>query len=278
MYENQIKITDIDIGIEKPFSVLHITDTHLTLADERDDKRKMSLSRSRRFYPEGSVKLSEVSAYARENKFPIIHTGDLIDFVSEANLDAAKSFIDQNDVLFIAGNHEFSLYVGEAFEDEAYRNISLSHVNSFFHDDIRFNSRIINGVNFVGIDNGYYLFDEIHLDMLKAEAEKGLPIVLFLHTPLYEKSLFDYALEDSNGVAGYVVDAPEADLSSYSQERYIQQKADETTKRAVEYIKNLKSIKAIFAGHMHFDFESYVTPTLPQYVTGMTTTRRFNFK
>ena len=37
----QIKQTDIKIGVEKPFSLVHISDTHFTLADERNDERKI---------------------------------------------------------------------------------------------------------------------------------------------------------------------------------------------------------------------------------------------
>ncbi len=279
MTANQLKITDIKIGLENPFSVIHISDTHLTSADERDDirKRELAKSRSRIFIPSPELKLSEAEAYAKENKLTIIHTGDLIDFVSEANLESAKKFIDKNDVLFIAGNHEFSLYVGEAFEDEAYRNQSLAHVSSFFKNDIRFNSRIINGVNFVGIDNGYYRFEMQQLDMLKKEIGKGLPVVLLLHNPLFEKNLFDYSFEESNRVAGYLVDAPEECLRQYPQDRYIQQKADDITKETVEYIKNQTAVKAILAGHMHYDFECMVKESLPQYITGMTTIRRINF-
>ncbi len=275
----EIKSKIISIGASEPFSVLHVTDTHLVSADERDNERKNSLAQARKkyFVPSGEEKLKYATDYARKNSLTIVHTGDLIDFVSEMNLEKAKEFISGNDVLFVAGNHEFSLYVGEAFEDEAYRNQSISYVSSFFKDDIRFNSRIIGGVNFVGIDNGYYLFEKEQIEMLKNEVSKGLPIVLLLHTPLYEKSLCEYALEDSGGTAGYVVAAPEEFLKLYPEDRYIQQKADKITEETVEYIKNEKLIKCILAGHMHFDFESCVTPDLPQFVTGMTTIRRIDF-
>ena len=40
------KIT-IDVGATSPFSALHISDTHLTFADERNDDRKIKLAASR---------------------------------------------------------------------------------------------------------------------------------------------------------------------------------------------------------------------------------------
>ena len=59
-----------------------------------------------------------------------------------------------------AGNHEYSLYVGEAWEDAAYRNQSLATVQEAFINNIRMAARVIGGVNFVALDDGYYLFEE----------------------------------------------------------------------------------------------------------------------
>ena len=156
----------IKVGAEKPFRFLHMSDTHFTLADERDDVRKNELAKSRtQWHGEAEKISSEVEAYAKENDLLITHTGDYIDFVSEANLDRLEKFTKENNVFMAAGNHEFSLYVGEAFEDVAYRNISLNKVQSRISNNMRFDSRKINGVNLIAIDNGYYLFDREHMKM-----------------------------------------------------------------------------------------------------------------
>ncbi len=270
------KETSLHIGLEKPFSVLHITDTHFFLADFRDDERKNKLSAKRaKHFPAPEKDLLEACAYANEHALPIIHTGDLIDFVSEANLDRAKKFIDENDVLFIAGNHEFSKYVGEAPEDEAYRNQSLPHVQEFFKEDIRFNARVIGGVNFVGIDNGYYRFDKEQLTALKKEVERGFPIVLFMHNPLYTPEVFEFAYHIHSGRCSALVGVPEEKLATYTELHRIPiERADEITAETVAYIKSTPLIKAILAGHIHDDHESMVTDSLPQFVTGMRTMRR----
>ena len=51
-----------------------------------------------------------------------------VDVVEQLAIDRAKEFCETVDVFMAAGNHEFSLYVGEAWEDEAYRNQSLALV------------------------------------------------------------------------------------------------------------------------------------------------------
>jgi len=258
----------LTLGAEAPFRILHMSDTHLYLADERDNERKrqLAVNRSRHFTtPEEN--LAAGVQVARENHAVIMYSGDLIDFVSEANLDAAKTFTDENDCFMAAGNHEFSLYVGEAFEDAAYREQSLSHVQESFKNDIRFAARVINGVNFVAIDNSYYLIDEWQLDRLKEECRKGMPVVLIVHTPLYAE---DLAAEchARNTEALYLMDAPESELATYSEYRYRQQKADAVTHEAMEYIKSEPVIRAILTGHLHYAFTSHVTDTLTQYMVG----------
>jgi predicted MPP superfamily phosphohydrolase len=264
--------TQVNIGADAPFRLLHISDTHLTLADSRDDERKLKLAESRlRHFKDAETLLGEAERYAREHNLLIVHTGDLIDFVSEANLDRVRKFTDENDVFFAAGNHEFSLYVGEAFEDAEYRSRSLAHVQESFKKDIRFSSRKINGINLVAIDNSYYRFEREQYDALRAEIAIGMPIVLFFHAPLYEPVLYEISM--SRGECAYLTSTPDELMKSYSVYRYRQQKADEITLETTELIKSEPLIKAIFTGHMHYDHEGLVTDLLPQYVTGIYTGR-----
>lgn len=265
-------LTRVNAGASEPFRLLHISDTHLTLADERNDERKIKLARGRsNVFPKAEEYFEEACEMAKKGNMPIAHTGDLIDFVSEANLDRAKEFIYSNDVFFIAGNHEFSLYVGEAFEDEAYRNQSLAHVQESFKDDIRFNVRKINGVKLIGIDDGYYRFDKAQFEALKKEVEEGLPIILFLHNPLFDPDLFDNMMKDNP--CSFLTTVPEELLQKYPKAQYISHKPDDITTEVTRYIESCPLIKAIFAGHLHRDFDGMVAEHIPQYVTGIGTAR-----
>ena len=115
----------IRIGLPEPVRLLHLSDTHLTLADGRDNERKRQLaSRCTADFAVGGCNsrkhLEEALAYAKEHAELIANTGDLIDFISYRNLDLAREFFSEYDCVVAAGNHEFSKYVGEAWEDEAY--------------------------------------------------------------------------------------------------------------------------------------------------------------
>lgn len=260
----------IKVEAEKPFRFLHMSDTHFTLADKRDDERKQLLAKERTKWHSTAEQIStEVETYAKKNGLMIAHTGDYIDFVSEANLDRLRKFTTENDVFFAAGNHEFSLYVGEAFEDAEYRNKSLEKVQSCIQNNMRFDSRKINGVNLIAIDNGYYLFDREQLDALKKEAEYGLPIILFMHTPLFDRELYQIMGEHNClGTAAYMVATPEELMKNYSEYRYRQQKADDITLETVDYIKSQPLIKAIFCGHLHdFVSETHLNNHITQYLS-----------
>ena len=64
----------------------------------------------------------------------ILHTGDLQDFVSEANIDFIREQLGVGDWYAAAGNHEYSQYVGEAREDAAYRMQSYAKVEKIFKE------------------------------------------------------------------------------------------------------------------------------------------------
>ena len=90
-----------------------MTDSHIALADEHDNERKHALAK-RRGSPDREKYLYEHIAYAKEHCDVLVHTGDLFDFVSHANTVKAREILSDGHIFFIAGNHEYSQYVGEA--------------------------------------------------------------------------------------------------------------------------------------------------------------------
>lgn len=268
--------SNLYIGATAPFTFYHMSDTHLTLADDRENERKLRLAEHRaKDFPDSLNCVREAAEIANaDNNSLIVHTGDLIDFVSEANLEAAGKFVSETNCLMIAGNHEFSQYVGEAVEDENYRNQSLDKVQAAFLNNIRFAAREMNGINFVCIDNSYNLFEAWQLESLKKEVQKGMPILLFMHTPLYNEELYEYGTKYHNTVVGYLIGVPEEKLKQYPPDRYEQQKGDAVTLETFAYIKQEPLIKAIFSGHVHYDFKTTLDNRLPQYLTEMTTLRK----
>jgi predicted MPP superfamily phosphohydrolase len=259
--------TTVHIGLDMPIKLLHVTDTHLALADERDDERKHELA-GRFGDPDKEKYLKEHINYAHENCDLMVHTGDLIDFVSHPNVEKARELLKDDKIFFIAGNHDYSQYVGEAWEDNAYRMNSYMQMGYGFGVPMFWNSRIVGGVNIIGIDNSYYQFEDWQIWRLKREAEKGLPMVLAIHSPLFEDSLYKEHNRRRPGQCTYLAGCDEEHLLSYSEFRAVQQRPTEATMRAIEYIKSEPLIRVILAGHLHFGYISNLTGSLVQIVTG----------
>lgn len=266
--------TTIDAGADRPFRVLHLSDSHLCRADEREDARKRALAAHRAAVFDEGVSgraeqyLREQLAYADEHGLPIVYTGDFCDFVSARNLEAMREALCTRDCFMAAGNHEYSLYVGEAFEDEAYKMQSFERVQRFAPNDLHFAARVMHGVNFVAVDNVYYHFTAGQLTRLQDEIARGLPIILMMHTPIYTPELRDYALDELRQPCAYLVGTPDDVVAAYPPDRRIQQRTDALTQAFIDCVQRQPLIRAVLAGHLHYDFETRLPGGAMQYVTG----------
>jgi len=260
--------TELTIGLDAPVTLLHISDTHLALADERDCERKRELAERRApSFRRAEEMLQAASQMQKETGHLIIHTGDLLDFVSEANLDRAKAFVTENDVFFAAGNHEFSQYVGEAWEDEAYKAVSMDSVLAAFPEGILFGVRVIHGVKIITLDDNYYYVTPELLARLKEELSDGVPAILAMHNPLFSEDLYAQVMAGKAPDAPpYLLGCPEERLRTLSEKRYNQQKPNDITLEFLHFCESCPNLKAVLAGHLHKFYESRLDSGTPQYV------------
>lgn len=265
----------ISVGAKAPFQMLHMSDNHLCLADDRDNERKniLAVNRANAFtggHPERLLShLDELMEYARTEELTILHTGDMIDFVSEANLDYTKKIFDGMDVFAAAGNHEFSQYVGEAWEDEEYKAQSFAHVKEAFPGDFWFQTRLVNGVKFIALDNNYYYVTPEQLRLFREETADGIPVVLLMHNPLYSEDMYKQVTAGKNPEdPPYLFGCPEPLLRMLNDHRYRQQKPDETTEAFLQLCNSLPNLKAVLAGHLHKHYASCLDSGIPQYAAG----------
>lgn len=270
----------IPVGATQPFRALHIADTHITHADSREDARKTALAESRgRHFNKADYYLQAALQYVERENIMLLHTGDFYDFVSQANLEAAAASLPASRCFVCAGNHEYSQYVGEAREDEAYKDKSRLAVQNAMPNDLRMASRVVNGVNFIALDDVYYNFTDDQLRWMKKQVRRRLPIVLLLHVPIYTPEHCQTVLKENNGLAGYMTGAPLDITSTYytdpslpaGQEwrnRSVQQRADEPTLRFIKWLRKQRLLKAILCGHCHEFFQERFSPSAIQYTVG----------
>ena len=262
----------LEIGADEPFYFIHAGDTHVGFIDERDsgDERLVETAKRReRDWPAALRTLDDLSVKAKELDALIVHTGDLIDFVSERNLDYARDFTANNDVFACAGNHEYHIYIWDDGEDAPRRELVGQKVQNAFSNDIRFSARVEHGVKFIAVDNSSHTIEQWQLDRFKAEIADGLPVVLALHVPVYAPDIFEFQMTKLDYPhPAWLMAVPEELMAEYNYEQQWidEQKANDATNEFYDLIVGTPCVKAILVGHDHADFVSQVTPTLKQYM------------
>lgn len=258
----------VNLGLKEPFSVLHISDTHLTAvySDENKNKRYLGENRTVTFGGRQEEALRDSIAWAKENDDYLIHTGDLIDWQSRANFDLVHKYFGENMIGSI-GNHEFTpeMWLSEPKEsnDEAFKDNTRELLQSAYPFNITFHSQIARGVNFITLDDIYGYVTEKQVTLFKEEVKKGIPIVLCMHVPFYSEAMWRFNTRFWNGKGPYrdaAIPQPSSD--------YQTQIKDPVTRDFITYLKKEPLLKAILAGHTHFPFEEQFSPTAVQLVVG----------
>ena len=248
MPELKILKTTVDIGLGHEVKVLHVTDSHIALDDEGDERGRF------KYFSNAEEYFHQTCAYAKENGLTMLNTGDLLDAHTESNFAFADKYLLPTDTIYAAGNHDFCHFVGKAIEDYAYKWDRIKYSAPHLPNNLYFYSRVIDGVNFVTLDDSYYLMTDGQIELLRAEAARGYPIVLGIHIPLFTRAQADQILANGNKCA-FLMGAPREYTDKYPSDRDRQQSPDEVTLRAIEYINSEPQIKAIVTGHTHINFE-----------------------
>ena len=260
MQELKIIKTTLDIGLGRALRFIHLTDMHLAFDDEGDERGRF------RYFENSTELFEKICEYAKEKDLFMLNTGDFLDFLSKKNLEHADRSLLPTNTIYAAGNHDFCHFVGRATEDYEYKWEQIKISAPHLPNNLYFYSRIIDGVNFVTLDDSYYRFTIGQMELLRAEAARGYPIILGLHVPIFTKAQADSILAEGHKTA-YMIGAPKEYTDRYPNDRSALQIPDEITMTVAEYIKSEPMIKAVFAGHTHVSFEELLDGRLPQITT-----------
>lgn len=263
VYPLSVSYAHIEVGAEQPFSVLHISDTHLTeaLDDEEEAIRDFAAKRSFTFCGHQWEALTASVDFARRFSDLIVHTGDLIDFSSEGNMAAVRKFYDiaGDGVVFAPGNHEWQW---RGADRNAYSERAMEMCRSTYPCDLSISSRVVNGVNFVAMDDsvadvaGRPGISEEQIGAFAREVEKGLPIVLCLHVPFFTPEVWRTYCQYWRNRECRFADAFPAEP----------RQMNGITEDFVAYLKTEPLLKAILSGHQHYSLDERFSPTAMQYL------------
>lgn len=237
----------VDVGLERPFRVLHVGDSHIARIDSRDGDALYAYARKRsRIGREmGEYYLDEAVAYARQRGLKIVHTGDLADFASVANLEYAERRFATDDFLPCVGNHEYwTAGANRAQETEDYKTRTLPQVKRAF-SAIPCRTVALGGLSFLVFDNAFDDVTEPVVAAFEDAVRQGLPIVLVCHVP------FALTGVDNSLACG----APSS-------------RSNVLTRAFVERVRREPLVKAILCGHTHVAQVESFSPTARQFVGG----------
>ncbi len=259
--------SQLDLGLVQPIRILQVSDCHLSGCCEEDSEKAKAKSKKKtaEFLKEtGGVtqeqRLKEALDLSAEYD-ALVLTGDIADSPSRANLELLASMLEGRRYLYTFGNHDYYTYDSDSGNADD-RERFLDDFLRFLPCDPTMDSLQVGGVNLVALDDSLAQFSALQLEFLKAEAAKGLPILLFLHLPVYSPTFVPQAYEwwDSSMCVG-----TPADVLAAHGETDPKMRAEAETLLMLDYIREEPLIKAIFASHLHFSDEANVLGK-PQFV------------
>ena len=121
----KVEPLEIPLGVGKAFKAFHFSDTHLNFFDATDFAAAIPANKEhfhKRWcrFPQALESFYASLEYAQERNLPLLHTGDLLDFVTEGNLRVLRRNTKGLDWHYALGNHEYQNRAPEHYtSDEA---------------------------------------------------------------------------------------------------------------------------------------------------------------
>ncbi len=257
-------------GLKDSVHALHISDTHMGLIDERDaPKLDRCRGMGERFHTrhenrdsQGGI-IPQEEAYrqmlarAAEEKVDLLAlTGDIVDFPSRANVEYAHDQIVDIDVptLYTAGNHDWQFKGHEPTSEVRTKYWPL--LEPLHQGEPAFSRRLINGLQFLAVDNSIYQIEEEQLESTRLALDEGTPTVILLHIPLSLPTLRDA-----------VIDVWGEPILMGDPERPEAEEDTACTRAFIQLVAGAENLVAILCGHIHHSHVDALNPWAAQYLS-----------
>ncbi|OQB41727.1 MAG: Calcineurin-like phosphoesterase [Candidatus Hydrogenedentes bacterium ADurb.Bin179] len=180
--------------------VFHITDSHLSLDDERgapyrEFSARMAAAYTSNSHFETGETCSAEESFERtldrakkEDASFLALTGDIFSFPSEAAVEWAREKLDATGIPFayVAGNHDWHYEGMKGSSRELRDTWAAERLSPMYQGNTPLYATYeYNGIRFVCIDNSTYEILPEQLGFFTAQTNSALPMVLLLHIPLY---------------------------------------------------------------------------------------------
>jgi predicted MPP superfamily phosphohydrolase len=246
----------------KRAKVFHITDTHLSLDDERGvpyqeySKRMAGAYQSNSHFQTGeNFTTAESFAWTLETAKKervdfLVLTGDIFSFPSQAAVEWAQQKLDDTKIPFayVAGNHDWHYEGMKGSSQELRDTWTAKHLTPMYQGNHPLYAAYdFNGIRFVCIDDSTYEILPEQLEFFRAQVESGLPLLLLMHIPIYMPGR----------TMGYGCGHPkwgEKTDRNFEIERREKWRKEGHTKVTLDFCEeafNAPNLLAVLAGHTH---------------------------
>ena len=245
-----------------PVRIFHITDTHLSLDDERGNlyqefsKRMAGAYKSNAHFKTGEKYSAKESfentlILAKEQDVDFLAlTGDIFSFPSKAAVDWALQKLKETNIPFayVAGNHDWHFEGMKGGSQQLRETWTEKHLKPMYQGNHPLYSAYnFNGVRFICIDNSTYEILPEQLEFFKMQTKSEMPIILLMHIPLYMPGrAMDFGCANPNW--------GEKSDNGFEIERRNKWRKGGHTKTTLDFYKevfNAPNLLAVLAGHTH---------------------------
>jgi len=262
-------------GLKSRISVLHVTDSHLGLIDDRDPEHLEKNTGTRDRFAErrqdadgnnvfADVSFDQAMAVAAEKQVDLVAlTGDNIHFPSQANVEHIASSVEKSGrpMLYTAGNHDWH-FPGLTGRDDL-RQEWWPALGPLHRGNPSCDAMEIGGVCFLTVDDSTYQVNEEQLEFTREQLARGLPTVLLIHIPLSTATLRLAVIE--RWKTPIMIGDP--DWGFESRDKWGTDFDEDTTLEFVRLVSRADNLAAVLCGHVHFPHADTVGTQAVQYVT-----------
>ena len=256
-------------GLKKSYRILHVTDVHIVMWDERDEASVITygVHKGKKLVSEFGVKREKgftVDGVSTANKFAelcdflkdnpsfsdaVVFTGDILDFYTDAAFDFMVDNLNKIPMpyMFVLGNHDYIFSNHE--KDDTYERFAKLGGGSYKIQKLKFGE-----LTLVGSYNGRYAYDDETLELIADAIKNEEHVLMFQHVPINSPSLEDFTKE--NGKANIVIGA----------ENCVNK--DNNKEAIMEIIDKYDSpVRALICGDSHYNYSGPLTDKIMQYVS-----------